>query len=98
MKFLLLVFFALFPWIVFAGTSAAKPELPRGQARALPFSVPKEGLNFSIGRRGIESLSFNGQSLLASPESGELQPQKSVFRAVLEALFPRSSSPIATPN
>jgi hypothetical protein len=57
-----------------------------------------QGLNFSIGNRGVESLSFNGQSLLASPESGELQQQKSVFRALLEALLPRSSAPSAVPN
>ena len=51
-----------------------------------------------MGARGLDSLSFNGQSLLVSPESGELQPQKSVFRAVLDALLPRSSSQVATPN
>src|SRR5262249_5167903 len=79
-------------------TSHAKAEKERGQAVATPSSIPKEGLNFSIGNRGIESLSFNGQSLLASPESGELQPQKSVFRAVLVAFLPRSSSLSATPN
>src|SRR5437867_667746 len=58
----------------------------------------KQGLNFAVGAHGLDSLSFNGQSLLVSPESGELQPQKSVFRAVLDALVPRSSSPSATPN
>ena len=51
-----------------------------------------------MGAHGLDSLSFNGQSLLVSPESGELQPQKSVFRAVLDALVPRSSPPVATPN
>jgi hypothetical protein len=50
-----------------------------------------------VGARGLDSLSFNGQSLLVSPESGQLQPQKSVFRAVLDALVPRSSLPSATP-
>jgi hypothetical protein len=55
-------------------------------------------LNFSVGPRGLASLSFNGQSLLVSPESGELQPQQSVFRAVLDALLPRSSLRVATPN
>ncbi len=58
----------------------------------------KQGLNFVVGAHGLDSLSFNGQSLLVSPESGELQPQKSVFRAVLDALVPRSSSSSATPN
>src|SRR4029077_9395088 len=51
-----------------------------------------------VGERGLTSLSFNGQSLLVSPESGELQPQKSVFRAVLDALVPRSPTQVATPN
>ena len=51
-----------------------------------------------MGAHGLDSLSFNGQSLLVSPESGELQPQKSVFRAVLDALLPRSASRVATPN
>ena len=56
------------------------------------------GLNFVVGAHGLDSLSFNGQSLLVSPENGELQPQKSVFRAVLDALVPRSSPQVATPN
>lgn len=51
-----------------------------------------------MGAHGLDSLSFNGQSLLVSLESGELQPQKSVFRAMLEALFPRSSPGVATRN
>jgi hypothetical protein len=58
----------------------------------------KRGLDFSVGPQGLDSLSFNGQPLLVSPESGELQPQKSVFRAVLDVLLPRSLSPSATPN
>ena len=58
----------------------------------------KQGLKFVVGARGLDSLSFNGQSLLVSPESGELQPQKSVFRAVLDALVPRSSPRVATPD
>jgi hypothetical protein len=51
-----------------------------------------------VGAHGLDSLSFNGQSLLLSPESGELQQQKSVFRALVDALLPRSSSPTATPS
>ncbi len=51
-----------------------------------------------MGAHGLDSLSFNGQSLLVSPERGELQPQKSVFRAVLDALVPRSSPRVATPD
>jgi hypothetical protein len=60
--------------------------------------APKQGLNFVVGSYGLESLSFNGQSLLVSPENGQLRPQKSVFRAVLDALLPRSSTGVATPN
>src|SRR4029453_10318654 len=44
------------------------------------------------------SLSFNGQSLLVSPESGELQPQKSVFRTALDFLLPSNRSSGATAN
>lgn len=51
-----------------------------------------------MGDHGLDSLSFNGQSFLVSPESGELQPQKSVFRTVLDALVPRSSPQVATPD
>jgi len=55
-------------------------------------------LNFVVGVHGLDSLSFNEQSLLSSPESGELRLQKSVFRAVLDALLPGSSSRAGTPN
>ena len=51
-----------------------------------------------MGAHGLDSLAFNGQLLLVSPENGELRPQKSVFRAVLDALLPRSSTGVATPN
>jgi hypothetical protein len=87
MKFFLSLLFALFVWIVFAGTSVPKEG-----------AVPKAGLNFVVGAHGLDSLSFNGQSLLVSPESGELQQQKSVFRVLVDALFPRSSSSTATPS
>jgi len=60
--------------------------------------VPKQGLNFVVGSLGLESLSFNGQSLLALPENGELRPEKSFFRAVLDAFLPGSSAGVATPN
>ena len=86
---------------VFADTSAVETESQRTQTAALALvqsAASKQGLNFAVGERGLTSLSFNGQTLLVSPESGELQPQKSVFRAVLDALLPRSSSPGATPN
>ncbi|HEX4706181.1 MAG TPA: hypothetical protein VH229_00455, partial [Candidatus Udaeobacter sp.] len=92
---------ALLAATVFAGASPVKAESqanPTLTPAVLQSPASKQGLNFVVGARGLESLSFNGQSLLVSPESGELQPQKSVFRAVLDALVPRSSSPSATPN
>jgi hypothetical protein len=51
-----------------------------------------------VGAHGLNSLSFNGQSLLVSPESGELRQQKSVFRSLLDTFLPRSSLPSATPT
>jgi hypothetical protein len=85
----------------FADTSPVKTESQQNRiptAAVLQSPAPKQGLNFVVGARGLDSLSFDGQSFLLSPESGELQPQKSVFRAVLDALLPRSSSRVATPN
>ncbi len=92
---------ALLAATVFAGTSPVKTESQRNRiptSAVLQSSAPKQGLDFVVGAHGLDSLSFNGQSLLVSPENGELQPQKSVFRAVLDAIFPRSSSQVATPN
>jgi hypothetical protein len=92
---------ALLAAIVFADTSPLKTESRWNRTSTpavLQSPAPKQGLNFVVGARGLDSLSFNGQSLLGSPESGALQPQKSVFRAVLDAVLPRSSSPVATPN
>jgi len=94
-------FLALLAATVFAGTSPVKAESQRNRTptpAVLQSPAPKQDLNFAVGERGLTSLSFNGQSLLVSPASGELQPQKSVFRAVLDALLPRSSSQVATPN
>jgi hypothetical protein len=93
-------FLALFASTVFVGAKPAKAESSRGHSAepVLPSPVPKRGLDFSVGARGLESLSFNGQSLLVSPESGQLQQQKSVFRVLVDALLPRSSSPSATPT
>ena len=94
------VFLLLFASTVFAGTSPANAEPARDQAAGsavLQSPVPKSGLNFSVGNRGLESLSFNGQSLLGSPQSGELQPWKSVFRAALDALFSPALSPAPPP-
>src|SRR5882724_626095 len=93
--FLLLVFG------IFASAIRASADSPADQMQAtsaVRFAAVKNGLDFSVGARGLDSLSFNGRSLLVSPENGELQPEKSVFRAVLDALLPRSSSPSATPK
>src|SRR5436305_2392484 len=92
---------AFFAATVFADTRLVKTESQRNPTpmpAVLQSPASKQGLNFAVGAHGLDSLSFNGQSLLVSPESGELQPQKSVFRAVLDALVPRASSPTATPN
>jgi hypothetical protein len=86
---------------VFADTSPVKTESqqnPTATPAVLQSAAPKQGLNFFVGARGLDSLSFNGESLLVSPESGELQPQKSAFRAVLDAVLPFSSARVATPN
>src|SRR6266849_3470656 len=100
LKFFLLGFFVLFALRIFADKSPEKAESQRNQTPApavLQSPAPKQGLNFVVGTHGLDSLSFNGQSLLVSPESGELRPQKSVFRAVLDPLLPRSSLGVATP-
>jgi hypothetical protein len=81
-------FLALFSASVLAGTTPALLQSP----------ASKQDLSFAVGEHGLTSLSFNRQSLLVSPASGELQPQKSVFRAVLDAFLPRSSSQVAAPN
>ena len=86
---------------VFAGASPVKTESQQNRtptAAVVQSPASKQGLNFVVGAHGLDSLSFNGQSFLVSPESGELQPQKSVFRAVLDALVPRSSPRVATPD
>ncbi len=58
----------------------------------------KQGLDFSVGARGLDSLVINGQSLLRSHQSGDLQQWKSVFRAALDALLPHTSPPVITAN
>src|SRR4051812_14851950 len=85
---------------VFGDTSLVKTESQQNRIPTPAVQSParKQGLSFSVGAHGLDSLSFNGQSLLVSPESGELQPQKSVFRAVIDAIVPRSSPTDATAN
>ncbi len=97
MKFLL----ALLAATAFADTGAEKTESQRNPtpiAAVRQSSAPKQGLNSVVGARGLDSLSFNGESLLVSLERGELQPQKSAFRTVLDAVLPLSSAGVATPN
>jgi hypothetical protein len=92
---------ALLAVTVFAGTSPLKKESQRNRTpdpALVQSPASKQGLNFVVGVHGLDSLSFNEQSLLSSPESGELRLQKSVFRAVLDALLPGSSSRAGTPN
>ncbi len=91
----------LFALGAFASAGQTNAQSQRNQTKASPaLQSPgaKQGLDFSVGGRGLDSLSFNGQSLLCSPQSGELQPWKSVFRAALDALLPHKSPPVITAN
>ena len=95
------VFLVLLAFGIFASGGQATAQSQSKQAKAPPAlqsPAAKRGLDFSVGPRGLDSLSFNGQSFLRSPQSGELQPSKSVFRAALDFLLPRIPSPVATPN
>jgi hypothetical protein len=97
MKFLL----AFLAASAFAYPGAQKTESQRNRtstAAARESSTPQQGLTFVVGARGLDALSFNGVSFLVSPESGELQPQKSVFRVMLDAVLPLASAGVATPN
>jgi len=97
---LISVFLLLFVSTIFASTSPANAESEQDQTAlaALQSPAPKQGLNFSVGTRGLDSLSFNGQSLLPSLQSGELQPSKSTFRAIIDALLSHTTPPVATRN
>jgi hypothetical protein len=93
--------FVLFVFSIFAGGSKATAQSQSDEAEApttFRTTDAKQGLEFSVGARGLDSLSFNGQALLRSPQSGELQPSKSVFRAALDLLLPGNRSPLATTN
>jgi hypothetical protein len=82
-----------------AGRTNAQSQSDQAEApRAVDSATPKQGLNFTLGTRGLDSLSFNGQLLLRSVESGEVQQWKSVFRAALDALLPHASPPVTTAN
>jgi hypothetical protein len=94
-------FFMLFALAIFAALIPATPQSQSEQVKARPAlqsPTAKRGLDFSVGTRGLDSLSFNGQSLLRSSQSGELQPSKSVFREALDLLLPNTRSRVATPN
>jgi len=94
-------FLVLLAASIVADTSSVNTESQHNGASSpavFQSPVPKQGLNFVVGVHGLDSLSFNEQSLLSSPESGEFRLQKSVFRAVLDALLPGSSSRAGTPN
>jgi hypothetical protein len=94
-------FFGLFALAIFAAAIPATAESQGEQAKAstaLQSPAANQDLDFSVGMRGLDSLSFKGQSLLHSPQSGELQPSKSLFRAALDLLLPGTRSPVATAN
>jgi hypothetical protein len=94
LKFFLPGLIVLLAFDIFAPTCPANASLQNGQAKALSADqspTEQRGLNFSVGDRGLTSLSFNGQLLLTSAEHGELRPWKSLFREALDWLFPDSS-------
>jgi hypothetical protein len=94
-------FFGLFALAIFAAAIPATAQSQGEQAKASPAlqsPAANQDLDFSVGMRGLDSLSFKGQSLLHSPQSGELQPSKSLFRAALDLLLPGTRSPVATAN
>src|ERR1700752_2791527 len=79
-------FLALLAATAFAGVTRVKNDSERDRTTTPPAvqsPAPKQGLNFVVGAQGLDSLSFSGQSLLASRGSGELQPWKSGFGALL---------------
>ncbi len=93
-------FLALLAATAFAGASPERTEPQQDETSpptVLQSPTPRQGLNFVVGARGLDSLSFNAQSLLRSAQGGELQPWRSIFREVLDVLFPPTSSPIPAP-
>ena len=86
--------------VLFFGAYTANAEFQSSQPTpSPPCQSPgaKRGLDFRVGPRGLDSLSYDGQSLLGSPQGGDLQPWKSPFRAVLDVLFPPTSSASPAP-
>jgi hypothetical protein len=93
--------FVSLAFAIFAGEDQASAQSPGDNAKALTTSqaqAAKQSLEFSVGAHGLDSLSFNGQALLHSSQSGELQLSKSVLGAVLDMLLPGNRSPLATAN
>jgi len=97
LRFFLPVFFVAFVLGIFNSTCPAKAK-SQPTPTVLQSVAPNQGLNFVVSAHGLDSLSFNGQSLLVSAESGELRPHESVFRAVLDTLFAHPSPPMVMPN
>ena len=77
-----------------ADERVAGDAAPKTQTEQSP-AATKRGLEFSVGSGGLDSLAFNGQSLLQSPQKGELQMVRSSFQAAIEAIL--SYSPPASP-
>lgn len=68
-------------------------------AELTPASSPATaGLSFSVGARGLDSLTFNGHKLIASPRSGELEPAKSFVASAFGNLLQRQPAATATPR
>jgi len=101
LKFFLLDLFVLLSLGIFTPTCPADVQSQSDRAKTPPGrqSPPaKRGLNFSVGSRGLDSLSYNGQFLLRSAQNGELRQWKSVFRAALDTLLCRSPSQAVMPK
>ncbi len=92
--------YVLLVFPVCSGKSHATAQSESAGDKAQPVQSPaaSQGLEFSVGTRGLDSLSFNGQSLLRSPQSGELQPSKSALGAVIDALLFRTPLLSPAPN
>ena len=101
-------FAVVLPWVFLAAlvchTSILANHLPEAEAKTKQPSARIEsndsdrGLRYTLGQGGLTSLSYNAQSLLSSPQSGEVQPWKSIFRAAIDALLSDEPSPVATLN
>ncbi|HEX8898755.1 MAG TPA: hypothetical protein VF751_08675, partial [Chthoniobacterales bacterium] len=65
-------------------------------AERSPVAAQGKGLVFKVGTAGIDMLSFNGQSLLATPRNGDLEPAKPLLKAAVDRLLQNSPAPTAT--